>query len=142
MKSQEQSEELLVRTFVTLPDTEGMLRAMAAEPGSRANGWMHLQVPGAPAILLLQTSTWQVVAVPALDLAICNFYSGQGCSFALMLRGRTSTHFMTWMSMCWTLRFVEVMFLVCDLAVFLSKSYKHRRPMVMMERVKQILEST
>jgi len=51
-------------------------RAMAAEPGSRANGWMHVQVPGAPAILLLQTTTWQVVAVPALDLAICNFYSG------------------------------------------------------------------
>jgi len=51
-------------------------RAMAAEPGSRANGWMHVEVPGAPAILLQQTTTWQVVAVPALDLAICNFYSG------------------------------------------------------------------
>lgn len=51
-------------------------RIMAGEPGSLANGWMRMEVPGAPAILLLQTTTWQVVAVPALDLAICNFYSG------------------------------------------------------------------
>lgn len=76
-------------------------RAMAAEPGSRANGWMHVQVPGAPAILLLQTTTWQVVAVPALDLAICNFYSGPADKRSLEVMENLMTPLIMKMQKAW-----------------------------------------